>query len=404
MSQVATAGRALEQRLRVKGAPEKATFAEAFISSNPDLNPVEPARRTWTALSYGGFSCLNDVEKYTDHLLLVACFWISDGVNLSSAVIVASSVADGLAWWQVWIAVWLGYGLVTVFVILAARPGAVYHIGFPVLTRASFGIWGSIYPIVNRVATATLWTAFQSYLGGECITLVLRSIWPSYYYLKNTLPASAGVTTRDFLSFFLFWLCMIPAAYCPVEKMKYLFYVKAAVVPAAFFALFGWCIADAGGLGPIVKQPATIGGSRLAWTFVLAVMQQISNFVTLILNQTDFARVARRRSDTVLPQAISLPLTFAITAFVGLIIASSSQITFQTSVFNPLDVMNLRLDQNIHASGVRAGTFFIAAAFTLGQIGVSTIKLKLTSLNIDTPVFRPTSQQTLFQPDPTSPL
>ena len=370
-----------ERRLRVKGAPEHATFAEAFVSSNPDLNPVEPARRTWTALSY-------------------ACFWISDGVNLSSAVIVASSVQDGLAWWQVWIAVWLGYGLVTCFVILAARPGAVYHIGFPVLTRASFGIWGSIYPIVNRVATATLWTAFQSYLGGQCITLVLRSIWPSYGNLRNTLPSSAGVTTRDFLSFFLFWLCMIPAAYCRVEKMKYLFYVKAAVVPAAFFALFGWCIADAGGLGPIIKQPSKLHGSKLGWAFVLATMNQLSNFITLILNQvssdsfflpqqkvlwlislysshfdifsqTDFARVSRRRSDTVLPQAISLPLTFAITAFVGLIIASSAQVTFNTSVFNPLDVMSLRLDQNIHASGVRAGTFFIAASFTIGQIGVS---------------------------------
>jgi len=193
---------------------------------------------------------------------------------------------------------------------------------------------------------------------------------------------------------------MIPAAYCRVEKMKYLFYVKAAVVPAAFFALFGWCIADAGGLGPIIKQPSKLHGSKLGWAFVLATMNQLSNFITLILNQvssdsfflpqqkvlwlislysshfdifsqTDFARVSRRRSDTVLPQAISLPLTFAITAFVGLIIASSAQVTFNTSVFNPLDVMSLRLDQNIHASGVRAGTFFIAASFTIGQIGVS---------------------------------
>lgn len=78
-----------------------------------------------------------------------ASFWISDGVNLSSAVIVASSVVDGLSWWQTWLAVWIGYGIVTCGVIASARLGAVYHIGFPVLSRASFGIWGSIYPVIN---------------------------------------------------------------------------------------------------------------------------------------------------------------------------------------------------------------------------------------------------------------
>lgn len=44
---------AVTKRIRVKGAAEHATPAEAFISSNPDLNPVEPERRTWNAISYG---------------------------------------------------------------------------------------------------------------------------------------------------------------------------------------------------------------------------------------------------------------------------------------------------------------------------------------------------------------
>lgn len=283
----------------------------------------------------------------------------------------ASSVVDGLAWWQTWIAVWIGYCFVTIFVILASRPGAVYHIGFPVLSRASFGIFGSIWPILNRVATATLWTAYQSYLGGQCITLVLRSIWPSYNNLPNSIPESAGVTTRDFLSFFLFWLCMLPAAYTRVEKIKYLFIVKSIVVPAAFFAMFGWSIHDANGLGPIVHQPSRLQGSALGWAFVTAVTNQISNMVTLVCNMADFARVARKRSDTVLSQALAIPLTFAITSFVGLIIASSSTVIFGTTVFNILDILSMRLDRDPQASGVRAGTFFIAASFTLGQIGTN---------------------------------
>ncbi|MCO5563357.1 hypothetical protein L7F22_016998 [Adiantum nelumboides] len=208
-------------------------------------------------------------------------------------------------------------------------------------------------------------------LGRQCITLVLRSIWPSYNNLPNSIPESAGVTTREFLSFFLFWLCMLPAAYTRVEKIKYLFIVKSIVVPAAFFAMFGWSIHDANGLGPIVHQPSRLQGSALGWAFVTAVTNQISNMVTLVCNMADFARVARKRSDTVLSQALAIPLTFAITSFVGLIIASSSTVIFGTTVFNILDILSMRLDRDPQASGVRAGTFFIAASFTLGQIGTN---------------------------------
>lgn len=34
----------------------------------------------------------------------------------------------------------------------------------------------------------------------------LIAIWPSFRTLPNHLPLSSGVTTQDFLCFFLFWL------------------------------------------------------------------------------------------------------------------------------------------------------------------------------------------------------
>lgn len=58
----------------------------------------------------------------------------------------------------------------------------------------------------------------------------------------------------------------------------------------------------------------------------------------------------------------------------GLIIASSSQIIFNQQVFNILDILSLRLERDPYDSGTRAGVFFIAASFTLGQIGVSRLE------------------------------
>lgn len=128
--------------LTVPGAPLHASRTEAFLI-NDDLKPVAPNARTWRARNYIGF-------------------WVADGFNLSSMMIASTAVAAGLSWWQAWLAVWIGYCITAVVIVLQARTGASYHIGFPVLARSSWGIFGSVWPILNRVVLAIVWFAFQS--------------------------------------------------------------------------------------------------------------------------------------------------------------------------------------------------------------------------------------------------
>ena len=95
---------------------------------------------------------------------------------------------SGLSWWQAWICVWLGYALAACFVCMSGRIGAVYHIGFPVVARASFGIWGSLWPVFNRAAMACIWYGVQAWIGGECVHLMISSIWRSYVSFPLTQP------------------------------------------------------------------------------------------------------------------------------------------------------------------------------------------------------------------------
>ena len=165
----------------------------------------------------------------------------------------------GLSWWQSWICVWFGYFIAACFVCLTGRIGATYHIGncpqracctnvtdstlgFPVVARSSFGIWGSLWPVFNRAAMACIWYGVQAWIGGTCVYLMIRSIWPSWQDLPNTMPASSGTNTRDFVSFFLFWLLSLPAIWFPVHKIRHLFTVKAYFVPIAGIAFFIWAI------------------------------------------------------------------------------------------------------------------------------------------------------------------
>jgi len=113
---------------------------------------------------------------------------------------------------------------------------------------------------------------------------MIRAIWTRYTDLLNSMPASSGTNTRDFLSFFLFWLCSLPAIWFLVHKIRHLFTVKAYFVPVAGVAYFIWAIVKAHGISPIVHQKSSLHGSELGWAMVKGIMSSIANFATLIVN------------------------------------------------------------------------------------------------------------------------
>ncbi|KAF2681804.1 hypothetical protein K458DRAFT_309189 [Lentithecium fluviatile CBS 122367] len=322
---------------------------------NHDLKPVEPERRQWGAWNFVGF-------------------WVADSFNINTWMISSSNIADGLSWWQSWLCVWLGYSIAACFVCLTGRIGATYHISFPVVNRASFGIWGALWPVFNRAAMACIWYGVQAWIGGTCVYLMIRSIWNSWRDgpdgIANGIPSS-GTNTVAFASFFLFWLGSLPAIWFPVHKIRHLFTAKAYFVPTAGFAFFIWAIVRAKGIGPIVKQPGTAKGSTLGWLMVRGIMSAIANFATLIVNDPDFARFARKPRDALWSQLLTIPLGFAITSFIGIIVSSSSTVIFGGDpIWNPLTLLESFLDED-NGHGQRFGVFIIAAAFTLAQLGTN---------------------------------
>lgn len=148
-----------------------------------------------------------------------------------------------------------------------------------------------------------------------------------------------------------------------------MFTVKAFFAPTAGIAFFIWAVVRAKGLGPIVKQPSEAKGSELGWLMVKGIMSAIANFATLIVNDPDFSRFARKPSDAFLPQLLTIPIGFAITSFIGIIVSSSSTVIFGKAIWNPLDLLEQFLNEG--GSGQRFGVFVIAAAFTLAQLGTN---------------------------------
>lgn len=141
-------------------------------------------------------------------------------------------------------------------------------------------------------------------------------------------------------------------------------------MPTAGIAFFIWAIVRAKGIGPIVHQSGTAKGSVLGWLMVRGTMSSIANFATLIVNDPDFARFARKPSDAFLPQLLTIPLGFAVTSFIGIIVSSSSTVIFGKPIWNPLLLLESFLQED-GGSGQRFGVFIIAAAFCLAQLGTN---------------------------------
>lgn len=187
----------------------------------------------------------------------------------------------------------------------------------------------------------------------------------------TAFPEDSGTSAADYASFFLFWLCSLPAIWFPVQQIRHLFTVKAYFVPCAGISLFIWSLVRAGGAGPIIRQGATKSGSDLGWAIVQGIMSSIANFATLIVNDPDFSRFAGKPRDALWSQFFTIPIGFAVTSFIGIFVSSSSLIIYPGSepIWDPLDL----LENFINDSGPagRFGVFVIATAFALAQLGTN---------------------------------
>ncbi|EDK38595.1 hypothetical protein PGUG_02693 [Meyerozyma guilliermondii ATCC 6260] len=333
------------------------TAAQLYLF-NYDLKPVEKDRRLWSWFNF-------------------VFFWIADSFNINTWQIAATGVQAGMTWWQTWLSVWLGYLMCGVFITIGARIGVFYHVSFPVAARSSFGIYGSLWPIINRVFMSLIWYSVQCSVAGPCIEIMLRAIFSKNLYEK------IGSDNSEFLGFFLFWLFSLPAIWFPPHQIRHLFTFKAYVVPVAGITFLIWTLIKAHGAGPVIHKKSEKEGSELAWLFVESTMNALANFATLIVNAPDFARFADKPSFGIkyLVHTVSVPLCFSITALIGILVGSASEVLYGEPTWSPLDVLDNFL--NNYTPGNRAGSFFLALAFALAQLGTN---ISANSLSFGTDV------------------
>ncbi|KIJ54565.1 hypothetical protein M422DRAFT_152716 [Sphaerobolus stellatus SS14] len=322
--------------------------------SNHDLDPIPPNKRVWTMLNY-----------FT--------YWLSDAFSVATWQISSSILAIGLSYREAIPIVLLGYMITMVPIVLNGITGARLHIPFAVLNRSSMGFGLAYWSIFSRAILSCFWQGVQGANGGNCVTQMIRAIWPSYRNIPNHLPASAGITTVGMISYFLFWIIQLPFLLLRPSKLRWFFLLKAIVAPACGISMMIWAFVRTGG-GPIFEQRSSLSGSDKAWAWLSCMNAVIGNYATLAVNIPDFTRYARRPSDTYV-QVIAIPLMFTLIAFMGIVVTSAGAIIYPGNVlyWDPLSL----IDQWDN----RAAAFFAAFAFAVATLGTNISANSLSAAN-----------------------
>jgi NCS1 family nucleobase:cation symporter-1 len=252
-------------------------------------------------------------------------------------MLASSLIGGGMNWWQAILTIFLGNTVVLIPMILNGRAGAKYGIPFPVFARSSFGVRGANIPALLRAIVACGWFGIQTWIGGFALYQMLRLWIPSLETLPGVFPTSFGLATGPAITFFLFWFLNMYIVYLGVESIKKLLVFKAFFLPLAALALLFWAISASDGLGPILAQPSKFGSTAEFFRFFFPALTGMVGFwATLSLNIPDFTRYAKSQKAQIVGQAIGLPPSMTLFAFIGVAVTSATMIIYGNTIWDPV--------------------------------------------------------------------
>jgi len=290
---------------------------------NEDLAPVPESRRKWRVGSF-------------------AALWISMSACIPTYMLASGLIGGGMNWWQAILTIFLGNLIVLIPMVLNAHAGTAYGIPFPVLCRASFGTKGANVPAILRALVACGLFGIQTWIGGAAIFKILAVFYPSLE-TGAALPV-LGINAAQFGCFLFFWGINVWVIYMGIDCIRWLLNIKAPLLIALGLVLLWWAWREADGFGPILSQPSAFDAGQAKagqfWSYFFpALTGMIGFWATLSLNIPDFSRYAKSQRDQMLGQALGLPLTMALYAFIGVAVTSATKIIFGETIWDPVDVL-----------------------------------------------------------------
>jgi NCS1 family nucleobase:cation symporter-1 len=249
-------------------------------------------------------------------------------VVITTYTLASGLMQQGMTWWQALLTILLGNTIVLIPMVLNAHAGTRYGISFPVLCRAAFGVKGANIPAMLRAVVACGWFGIQTWIGGLALDALFTAAWSGW----STLPGSRWI------AFGLFWAIQVVIILKGTEGIKHLESWSAPLLLLGGAALLMWAVRNGGGLGNVLTQSQRLqGGQGNFWAlFPAALTANIGYWATLSLNIPDFTRYAKSQKSQAMGQALGLPTTMTLFAFIGVAVTAATIVVFGEAIWDPV--------------------------------------------------------------------
>src|SRR5882757_9237270 len=96
--------------------------------------------------------------------------------------------------------------------------GQRHRISYPVLARASFGVYGANLPALIRAVVAVAWYGIQTYLASRAVIVLLLILRPSWAALDQ--GGWLGLSPLVWVSFVGLWALRLVVAPRGIEQVR----------------------------------------------------------------------------------------------------------------------------------------------------------------------------------------
>jgi NCS1 family nucleobase:cation symporter-1 len=288
---------------------------------NKDLAPTLIKQRVWNTYNY-------------------AALWVGMAHCIPTYMLAGGLIALGMNWKEALFTITLGNLIVLIPMLLNSHPGTKYGIPFPILARASFGVFGANIPALLRAGVACGWFGIQTFIGGAAINMLFSVLIPGWKTLGGSFSI-AGLSLPLAITFMIFWLIQLYIIFRGMDVLRRFENWAAPVVIALALALVVWMITAVHGFGPLLAEPSKFKSfGEFFAIFIPSLTGMVGFWATLALNIPDFTRFAKDQKKQMVGQSIGLPPTMLVFSAMGVIITSATVLLYGKAMWDPVEVIS----------------------------------------------------------------